>query len=477
MGRLAAGMLAAALTLGAVGCSIGPVWIDVPHGLESEWRAILDRSPLPHGLEVRPVGRDAGRAEPLIVLSSGKHGEGAGLQWKLAARAALVPLGRLGADKGSVPAPEAASGLIPLVSLRDIQLPDTALAVDGLYPGQPGYPFLNDVSVGIRGKHPALRQWFESLTESPDPQLLWVGAVGDIMPARGVDAILLGGSGAQKIFGDTLPELASCGFLLGNLEAAAAREGARQRKSFTFRFDPAAIRELAAVGFSYLSVTNNHSFDFGPTAFVQTLKELDASGIGSSGAGEDLEQARRAWQGARGSLRIRVLSFGAYPAEAGGFDGQRDAAAGPGRPGILWLDDASAAAAAVQFPPEGFNIAVVHGGEEWASRPTLEQMRLYRALVSVGADLVVGAHPHVLQGMESYRGKLIAYSLGNFVFPGMGGTPGGEDSVILKVGVFEGKIRAVRPVGVRLEGAAVRLDRTGTAVRVLLKRTRELAAR
>jgi poly-gamma-glutamate synthesis protein (capsule biosynthesis protein) len=119
---------------------------------------------------------------------------------------------------------------------------------------------------------------------------------------------------------------------------------------------------------------------------------------------------------------------------------------------------------------------MVHGGKEWSTRPVVEQERLYRGLVKAGADLVIGSHPHVLQGMESQDGRLIAYSLGNFLFPGMDGTPGGEDSVILKVGVVGGKIRYVRAAGVKLSGRTIRIDRTGEAARLLLRRTRELAS-
>jgi poly-gamma-glutamate synthesis protein (capsule biosynthesis protein) len=146
-----------------------------------------------------------------------------------------------------------------------------------------------------------------------------------------------------------------------------------------------------------------------------------------------------------------------------GFDGRRTARATAARPGILWLDDESLAAAARQFGPDTFDVAMVHGGEEWTSAPTPGQQRLYRRLIEAGADLVIGSHPHVLQGMEAMGGGLIAWSLGNFLFPGMDGTKGGEDSAILRLGVYRGAIRYVQSYPVRLKGGTVRRQVTEPA--------------
>lgn len=178
-----------------------------------------------------------------------------------------------------------------------------------------------------------------------------------------------------------------------------------------------------------------------------------------------------------GALEIRILSFAAYPVDRTGFDGRKVARAAPDRPGTLWLDQEGLDAAARAFSPGSFNIALVHGGEEWSTLPTTDQRRLYTELARAGADLVVGSHPHVLQGLQVFQGSLISYSLGNFLFPGMDGTDGGEDSVILKLGLYQGRIRYVVPQPVRLQGTSVRLAQEDTTRLKLLSLTRELAAR
>jgi poly-gamma-glutamate capsule biosynthesis protein CapA/YwtB (metallophosphatase superfamily) len=246
--------------------------------------------------------------------------------------------------------------------------------------------------------------------------------------------------------------------LVGNLEAAATGSGVKARKTYTFRFDPRALKVLAAAGFSYLSVANNHTFDYGRDGFNDTLENIAGAGIATSGAGRtDVDASRPAVLKAAG-MEVRLLSFGAYPVDRTGFDGRATARATGDRPGTLWLDNEGLAAAARGFSPLAFNIALVHGGVEWSNKPTAEQRQAYRDLIHAGADLVIGSHPHVLQGLEAVDGGLIAYSLGNFLFPGMEGTPGGESSAILEVGTWNRKIVTVRVVPVRLHGATVRLD-------------------
>ena len=107
-------------------------------------------------------------------------------------------------------------------------------------------------------------------------------------------------------------------------------------------------------------------------------------------------------------------------------------------------------------------------------RPSESQRALYRRFIDSGADLVLGHHSHVVQGLEAYRGRLIAYSLGNFVFPGMFGTDYGEESLFLRVGVVDGAIRYVEPVPVRIDHQVISIDRTGAILERLRAETRRL---
>jgi poly-gamma-glutamate synthesis protein (capsule biosynthesis protein) len=432
------------------------------------WEGLCLDHPLPAGIQARRIDPGAESPGDRLIMTLGAD-PGA----KTVARTARAPVASLW-DAGSSPTlADVRAGRFPTAPIESIALPEIALPVDGIFPDQPGYPLVQDVSLRLQGNDPAVHGWLNSLPVpgGPSPtEITWVGAVGDIMPSRGVDSVLLSPGGAQRVFGDTLPILSSSRFLLGNLEAAATSAVSATKKTYRFKFDGAALQVLRSAGFTYLSVANNHTFDYGTRGFLDTLAGLSRSGIGTSGAGASEPEAEKPLIVQAGSTELRVLSFGAYPVDRAGFDGRATARAGEGKPGTLWLDEAGLETAKRGFSAGSFNIALVHGGEEWSAVPVPEQERLYSALVRAGADLVIGSHPHVLQGLQAVGSGLIVYSLGNFLFPGMEGTKGGQDSVILKVGVVHGKLRYIRLVPVRLAGTSVRLaspERTLRTMRAL----------
>jgi poly-gamma-glutamate synthesis protein (capsule biosynthesis protein) len=428
--------------------------VDVPEELAPAWTRFISLHPFPAGLAEAAAAADP--ASEVVFRDGAQPG------FKVVQVSALAPVARLWDAPLTVTRARAEAGTLRLLALESISLPDIALPVDGLYPGDPGYPLVRRFSVAVHGDDPRLLAWFKALPDlRPDEsprRILWIGAVGDIMPARGVDGALLASAGRQRVFGDTLPFLRGLDLLVGNLEAAATSRGARMTKTYTFRFDPRALGSLSAAGFSYLSVANNHTFDYGRQGFLDTLANLAHIGIATSGAGETVEAASRPSIMEIGGMEFRLLSFAAYPVDRTGFDGRVTARATADRPGTLWLNEEGIAAAARGFSPDAFNIALVHGGVEWSTAPTGEQREKYARLIHAGADLVIGSHPHVLQGLEALEGKLIAYSLGNFLFPGMEGTTGGERSLVLQVGVYDRHIVALRFVPVELSGGTVRLD-------------------
>ena len=427
-----------------------PVHLDIPPGLEPAWERLTARYPFPPDLE----------SPGTVILR-----EGSQKGFRTVESATLVRVIRMW---------ETQSAPTRMVPLESVGLPDIALPVDGLFPGDSGYPLVKVISVGLRDDDAPLRAWFESLPDLPagsTERIRWIGAVGDVMPARGVDSALIAPGGLQRVFGDTLPFLQGLDLLAGNLEAAATTGGTRAVKSYTFRFDPRALGSLAAAGFSYFSAANNHTFDFGSIGFLDTVENLQRAGIATSGAGDTAAAASRPAVLKIGSTEVRVLSFADYPADRKGFDGRVSARAAADRAGELWLDEDGLAAARRAFSPGSFNIALVHGGDEWSTAPTDEQKRGYRELVTDGADLVIGSHPHVLQGLEARNGRLIAYSLGNFLFPGMEGTPGGERSMILAVGILGRRIVSLRFVPVRLNAGTVRQDPGRDALQQFRSRT------
>jgi len=350
--------------------------------------------------------------------------------------------------------------------LDDAALPRKILAVDGRRPGDPGYPLVE----WTVARHPRTgRSWASAdapLSVPDPPPIHTVAAVGDIMPGRGFGALLIGPDGVNEALGDVAPLLAGADLLIGNLETAVTESTAAVTKSYNFKVSETVLRAVVDLGFDVFHLANNHGWDYGEGGFLDTLEALRRSGVGFSGAGIDLDAAAFPWEtvlrdptagrGGTGETPVRIVSLGAYERERNGFDGSVSAAAGPGKPGVLWDRPENEERIRALLNSDDFTIVTVHGGYEWEQAPRSDVRERYRRYVDWGADLVLAHHPHVLQGMELYRESLIAYSLGNFIFPGMTGWYTGEETGILEIGLLEGRIVSVDFRPVRIAGTRLR---------------------
>ncbi|HYA51357.1 MAG TPA: CapA family protein, partial [Streptosporangiaceae bacterium] len=223
---------------------------------------------------------------------------------------------------------------------------------------------------------------------------------------------------------------------LVNLEGPFTARGQRLPKNFNFRASPHLAEALSRAGIAAVSLANNHVMDYGAVGLEDTLAALAHEGIVAFGAGMSLPAARRGAVVERRGIRIGLLGYlflGDHSIEPAAVF------AGPGRPGVAGHPWSTAAVEAMVRQDVGnlrsrVDALVVsfHWGREKRHEPEAYQRRLGRAAVVAGAQLVLGHHPHVIQEIEAYRGGLIAYSLGNFVFGGKW-KPDDTDSILLKV--------------------------------------------
>jgi poly-gamma-glutamate synthesis protein (capsule biosynthesis protein) len=249
------------------------------------------------------------------------------------------------------------------------------------------------------------------LAEPPRPPVTTIVAVGDIMLGRTVHRIMEQTGDWAAPFRRVAPLLAGADLTLANLECALTASFSPPDDPYTMRFmsSPAAVEGLLLAGIDAVSLANNHSMDFGPVGLRDTIAVLDAQSIAHVGAGENLADARRPAVLALGGAKVALL----------GYDGVSGAwyGAGDNRPGTAPLDPAllvEDVAAATELAE--VVVPFFHWGLEYTPGPTPEQRHLARLAVDAGATLVLGAHPHWVQGIECYQGKPIFYSLGNFVF-------------------------------------------------------------
>ncbi|MGH2716225.1 MAG: CapA family protein, partial [Thermoleophilaceae bacterium] len=214
-----------------------------------------------------------------------------------------------------------------------------------------------------------------------------------------------------------------------NLESAISERGTPFPKQYNFRGTPAALEGLRRhAGIDVLNLANNHVGDFGPHALLDTLRGVERLGMRAVGAGPGLDRALRPQVVERLGLRVAFVGFSnILPVEF---------AAGPGRPGVAWATP-EAVGRAVSAARQGADVVVAtfHWGIEKAPYETAEQAELARVAADAGAQLVIGAHPHVLQPLRRTGAALVAYSLGNFVF-------GAQSTETAATGVLETDLTA-----------------------------------
>lgn len=241
---------------------------------------------------------------------------------------------------------------------------------------------------------------------------LSITAVGDVQLGRSwpEDKADLPPDGPRTLFAPVQDLLAQGDLTFGNLETALADTGASykcgkaSKACFAFRAPTRYAKQLAEAGFAVVSTANNHAGDFGLEGRESTRVALDAAGIAHSGVVGDVASLER--QG----LRIALVAF-AY-----GSDMHR----------LQDLDTARRLVADLRRKHDLVLVSVHAGAEGTAATRVTKTRELFmgedrgdvyafaHAVIDAGADLVLGHGPHVLRAMELYKGRLIAYSLGNF---------------------------------------------------------------
>ncbi len=246
-----------------------------------------------------------------------------------------------------------------------------------------------------------------SSTDYPSPVISFA-AVGDLM-LGGSALPVISEKGCDYPFDSTRSILKSVDFAFANLEAPFTLTGDIFKKTFTFRVPPKYAGGVLRAGFDLVTLANNHILDYGPEGLNSTLNVLDSLSIAHCGADSNLEKSERGVILNKGGWRIGFLAYSlTYPSE---FWAASDRC-GTAYPHIDRLRQT------IQTMKSQTDLVVVsfHWGGERMATPKPYQRSYAHQAIDWGADLVIGHHPHVLEGMELYKGRLIAYSLGNFAF-------------------------------------------------------------
>jgi hypothetical protein len=200
-----------------------------------------------------------------------------------------------------------------------------------------------------------------------------------------------------------------------NLEGPIVEELGVQRAGVTVHLHnaPEVLKAASMSGFDVLNLANNHIMDFGPAGLASTLEHISRAGLKAVGAGQDRVTASKPLCITVRGRRVGLLAFTTDVMSV------RSVLATYERPGCASLCNAEEVLKSIRFLRREVDLVcvLVHWGQEFYQYPAWEQIVLARQMVDAGAGLVIGHHPHMLQGVEYYRDGFIAYSLGNFFFP------------------------------------------------------------
>lgn len=297
------------------------------------------------------------------------------------------------------------------------------------------------------------------IAETQTPKSWTLLAGGDLM----LNAV----SAKKNPFEEARDVIAGADIAYANLEIPlTSKSGATPRKSladrkakrqFVLKADPAHAAHLGDVGFDVVSLGNNHAMDYGAAGLTEMLDLLDEFGIVYSGAGNNWAEAMRpAIVSVPGGPKVAFYSMLAFKTRSALRTCWPATTDSPGI-GVLAFDATIDGAAKntlkslVTKAKRQADLVVfaLHWGTERRTVPDPYQIALGRATVDAGADLVLGAHPHVLQGSEVYKERPILYSMGNLI------SPLGGETALYKLSYVGTKFRKMEVVPIRYGSSGI----------------------
>ena len=303
------------------------------------------------------------------------------------------------------------------------------------------------------------------------------GVVFDFITFAAVGDVMLGNHTISYIkkygtiypFAYTQKILKQAHIAFANLEAPFTKTGTRFDKRFTFKVPPEYAIGLVEAGFDVVTLANNHTLDYGIEGLGNTIKTLDSIGVAHCGAGLDLEQARKPAVIEKKGHRIAVLGYSmTFPQEFWA----KDSAGGTCYPSLKYMKKSILECDSLY----DFTVVTFHWGSELKNYPKQYQRDYAHQAIDCGADLVIGHHPHVLQGLEIYKNRLIAYSLGNFSFASYSNKA--TESIILKTYLSDSGLLFAKVIPISVNNSEVAFQPkplTGAAADTILAHLRKFS--
>ena len=244
---------------------------------------------------------------------------------------------------------------------------------------------------------------------------------------------------------ETFEIMRSADFFMLNNEFPYTKRGTpTEGKTFTFRAKPENVTMLNEMGVDLVSLANNHAYDYGEVSLLDSMDTLIADGMPFVGAGHNLSEAVQPFYLVNDDLKIAIISGTQIERQ----DHPNTKGATDTTPGVFRCWNADRIVEEVQkAKAEGYyTICFVHWGTEKTTELDWAQLDLAKKLTDCGADMIIGGHPHVLQGIEIRNQVPIIYSLGNYWF-----NSASLDTCLVKVTFTKGKLSSWQFIPARQE--------------------------
>jgi len=252
----------------------------------------------------------------------------------------------------------------------------------------------------------------QNLPQYSSQNLIHLMAVGELILSRGVAERIIKYNDVLYPFRKVNAVLSSADFTLATLEAPLVENCVFARETMVFCGQPEYIAGLTFSGIDLVSLAANHIKDYGGGGIAETTALLDENKIAHVGAGQNREEAHWPYIAEIGNVKFGFLGYNDVVPESYGATSESA--------GSAWaeIDEISADIANLR-PQVDVILVLMHWGIEYTNKPSERQNEIAHAAISAGVDIIIGDHPHWVQGVEFYGGKFIVYGVGNFVFDQM----------------------------------------------------------
>ncbi len=261
---------------------------------------------------------------------------------------------------------------------------------------------------------------YTHVIDTADDNTVTMGFAGDILfdtnYAAG-EAFRKAGNTADGVIGQSLlAKMRSVDIMMVNNEFCYSEAGAPiEGKTYTFRARPETASILNTMGVDIVGIANNHAYDYGQQAFMDTLGALDNVGVAYAGGGVNIEEASHpVYYVTNNGMKIAIICATqierlSNPDTRGATDNS---------PGVFRCLDDSLLLDRVREARErnAYVVVFIHWGTESTSEIDYLQRDQAKEIVGAGANLIIGSHPHVLQKIEYVDGVPVVYSMGNYIF-------------------------------------------------------------